>query len=194
VGSEEAVRERRTIVVTEVGLSVALAAVLSLFKITLPWNFAGGSISLAMLPLIVLAVRRGVGPGLAAGLVFGLFDYLIEPFFVHPVQFVLDYPVAFAACGLAGLVRTGSSRLTFGAAGGIALMAALIAGSGRFVASFISGLVFFGANAPAGQPAWLYSLLYNASYLLPSIAACAVTAAVVVPAIDRAIPVPRLES
>ncbi|WP_279512497.1 energy-coupled thiamine transporter ThiT [Macrococcoides canis] len=31
----------------------------------------------------------------------------------------------------------------------------------RYFIHFLSGWVYFGAYAPKGQPAWLYSLLYN---------------------------------
>lgn len=184
-------RSNRVSIVVEVGLSVALAAVLSLLKITLPWNFAGGSVSLAMLPIFVLAVRRGVGPGVVGGMLFGGVDYMLEPWFVHPVQVVLDYPVAFGLCGLAGLLRPAVRRSgwTGARAALMTAMAAVVGGIGRLGASFLSGVVFFGQNAGPGQPVWLYSLVYNGSYLLPSIVSCAVAAAIVVPALGKAVPV-----
>ena len=185
-------RDARVKVVVEIALSVALAAVLGLWKITLPWNFAGGSISLAMLPLLVVAVRRGLWAGATAGALFGCVDYLMEPFFVHPVQVVLDYPVAFAACGLAGL---GAGTVARAFSSGPALSAGiatvpwtLLGGLGRFACSFVSGIVFFAANAPQGQPVLLYSFLYNASYLAPSVIVCTVLGVVLVPALERAVP------
>jgi len=47
-----------------------------------------------------------------------------------------------------------------------------IAGSGlgtlgRFVAHFLSGVVFFASFAPQGESPVLYSAVYNASYLVP---------------------------
>lgn len=182
-------KNQRVRIIAEAGLSVALAAVLGMFKITLPWNFAGGSVSLAMLPLFIVAMRRGPVVGIAAGLAFGVIDYFMEPYFVHPVQVVLDYPVAFAACGLAGLVRGSRGERSLLGVGSAALAGASLGGAGRLAASFVSGMVFFGANAPEGQPVWLYSLLYNLSYLLPSIIACALAASIVVPSLARAVPV-----
>ncbi len=185
-------RDERVVLTVEVALCVALAAVLGMFKITLPWNFAGGSISLAMLPLVVLSLRRGPAPGFVAGVAFGVIDYLLEPYFVHPVQVLLDYPVAFGACALAGLARPSRrGTMTLTEVGASAVSGTLFAAAGRFAASFISGVVFFGANAPEGQPVWLYSLIYNASYLAPSFVACAAAAALVVPALERAVPVSR---
>jgi len=184
-------RSSRVRLVVEVALSVALAAVLSMWKITLPWNIAGGSVSLAMLPLFVVALRRGLVAGVTAGVLFGVVDYFLEPFFVHPVQVVLDYPMAFAACGLAGLGSASVVRAFARSALVAGVVAAgwmLVGGAGRFACSFASGIVFFGANAPEGQPVWLYSLVYNLSYLVPSIAACALLGVVLVPALERAVP------
>lgn len=183
-------RNQRVTTIVEVGLSVALAAVLGLVKITLPWNIAGGSVSLTMVPIFILAARRGLVPGVVAGVLFGVVDYFMEPFAVHPVQVLLDYPVAFGACGLAGFIAPFARRtLSAARVAGWTVIGAVVGGAGRFTASFVSGIVFFGANAEAGQPVWLYSLLYNGSYLLPSVVACTVVAAVVVPTLARAVPV-----
>lgn len=185
------VREERVRTLAEIGLCVALAAVLGLLKLTLPWNIAGGSISLSMLPIFIISLRRGMGAGMITGVLFGVVDYLMEPFFVHPAQVLLDYPLGFGACGLAGLfvlrwrgASSGLARDAIRAAAGAA-----IGGIARFAASFASGIVFFGANAAPDQPVWLYSLLYNGSYLVPSMVACGAAAAIVTPAIQRALPV-----
>jgi len=181
----------------EAGLTIALAAVLGLWKITLPWNFAGGSVSLVMLPIFVLAIRRGPVVGIAAGALFGVVDYFMEPYFVHPVQVVLDYGVAFAACGLAGfgsgVVRRSLESGETARAGVATFMWALVGSAGRFAASFVSGVVFFAANAPAGQPVLLYSAIYNLSYIAPSAIACSLAAAALVPALHRAVPSGRLQ-
>jgi len=176
----------------EIALSVALAAVLgTVGKVQLPWNFAGGTVSLAMLPIFIVALRRGVLTGVVAGALFGVIDYFIEPFFVHPIQVVLDYPAAFAACGLAGFGRRAVERALSRSAvrGGVRAGAwMIVGGAGRFACSFVSGIVFFAANAPQGQPVWLYSAVYNLSYLVPSLAACALLGIVLVPALERAVP------
>lgn len=191
-------RSERTRVVVEIALSVGLAAVLSVWKITLPWNIAGGSISLVMLPIFVLAIRRGLWPGILAGAVFGAIDYMIEPWFVHPIQVLLDYGVAYAGCGLAGLgstrvltlLRRGERTAALSTAAGLVLLG----GTARFVASVISGVVFFASYAPEGQPVLAYSLGYNASYLLPSLLVTGVLVLLIVPAVERAVPVAALAS
>lgn len=185
-------RSERTRIIVEIALTVALSAVLSLLAVRLPINFAGGTISLSMVPILVLSLRRGVGPGIVAGVMFGAVDYLIEPYFVAPAQVFLDYAVAFGAVGLAGLgsgvyrrlARTSVVKASFAA---IPFM--LLGGCARFAAAWLSGVVFFGQNAPAGTPVWLYSILYNLSYLVPSMALCIGAAVLILPALETAVPV-----
>ena len=185
-------RSQRILVLVEIALTVALSAVLSLLAVRLPINFAGGTVSFSMVPIFVLALRRGVGTGLLAGFLFGAVDLVIEPFFVAPIQVLLDYGVAFGAVGLAGLGsayfrRTFKRSAVVGVAVSVPFM--VLGGLGRFAAAWTSGVVFFGANAPKGQPVWLYSIVYNSSYLVPSLLISIVAAAVILPVLERAVPV-----
>ena len=121
-----------------------------------------------------------------------MINYFMEPFFVHPAQVLLDYPLAFAACGLAGLGAppvARALRVSSIASGTVAAPWMLLGGAGRFACAFLSGIIFFGAYAPQGQAVWLYSLLYNLSYLVPSLVACTALGVVLVPALERAVPV-----
>ena len=184
-------RSQRVLTLVEISLTVALSAVLSLLAVRLPINVAGGTISFAMLPILVLGLRRGVVPAVLAGVAFGAIDYLIEPFFVAPAQVALDYGVAFAAVGLAGLgaplyrkALASSPMRAFA----ISLPWILLGGLGRFVAAWTSGVIFFASNTPAGQTVWYYSAVYNLGYIVPSIALCAAAASIVLPALERAVP------
>jgi len=79
---------------------------------------------------------------------------------VHPVQFILDYPLAYAALGAFCLFK----GRRFG------LQVSYIAGAaGRFLCSFAAGIVFFTDNVPDGQHAWAYSAVYQLSYLAPEV-------------------------
>ena len=158
----------RVVILAELGVCAALAAVLSLVRVKLPHLLYGGSVSLHLVPLFAVALRRGTRAGMAAGAAYGLLNFLITPFFVHPLQVVLDYPVAFGAVGLAGLPRAlGPQRLVPAALAGV-----LLGSAGRLVAHFLSGVVYFSHLAPAGSPAWVYSLVYNASYVVPETVLC----------------------
>jgi thiamine transporter len=183
-------RERRTRLLLEIALTIALAAVLSMFTV---WRMPqGGSVSLGMLPLFVLAFRRGLLPGLVAGGLYGLVDLMVDPYPpVHWIQPILDYPVAYLLVGLSGVVASVLAPVLRARARRRAalLMAAgiTIGAAGRYVAHFISGMVFFGEFAPAGQPVWLYSALYNL-YVPVSAAVCFAAAIVVVPALAGILP------
>ena len=154
VRSEKAVRLRAF---AEAAVLIALATALSLFKIyRLP---QGGSVTPAsMVPIMILAMRRGLKYGLAAGAVFGLIRLYLGPYVVHPVQLLLDYPLAFGALGLAGIFK-GRERPLFAVAG------AAVGIGGRFLCHWLSGIVFFAEYAPAGQHPAIYSAVYNGSYL-----------------------------
>ena len=144
--------------IAEIGIMVALAAVLSLLPIfTMP---NGGKVSLSMVPILFLAFYRGPTVGILAGVVFGFVDYPLEPFFVHPAQVLLDYPLAFGLVGVAGF---------FGKDSFIKVAAGTITGGlARFAAHLLSGVIFFASYAPEGQSVWLYSAIYNGSFMLPS--------------------------
>lgn len=83
-------------------LAISLSFVLSCFRLyRMP---QGGSVTPAsMLPLMLFAAAYGVAPGLLAGLAYGVLQYLQGGWFLNVWQFSLDYLLAFAALGLAGL-------------------------------------------------------------------------------------------
>ncbi|KAF0208059.1 MAG: proton-coupled thiamine transporter [Actinobacteria bacterium] len=182
--------KRQLVVFVEIALTLALGVVLGSLKI---WQMPqGGSISLGMLPVLVLALRRGPLVGVAAGALGGLLGLIVEPpFIVHPVQFILDYPVAFAAVGLAGLFSASwrSSARTQAWSRGIALAVIPGVATGallRYAAHVVSGIVYF-ADYAQGQPVILYSAIYN-SYVLVSALLCMGAAILVLPALERVVP------
>lgn len=154
--------------ITDIAMMTAVAIVLSFLKFKAPWAF-GGSVSLAMLPIVLMAFRHGVKGGLLTGLLYGIIDFLISPFFIHPIQVLLDYPIAFMVVGFAGLVHLNPQRGKFSQAS-VLVVGTLIGSFFRFVCHCISAAVWFGQYAPEGMPVWLYSAAYNASYIVPSFA------------------------
>jgi thiamine transporter len=151
---------------TEISIGIALAVVLGLISklIQMPY---GGSINLSAVPLLILALRHGVRIGCITGGLYGVVDFLLNPFIFHPVQIILDYPIAFGLLGFSALgfsSSIGQSDLLqrLRVALGIILGNAM-----RLAAHFVSGMVFFAEYAPEDQPVWLYSLSYNASYIVP---------------------------
>ena len=149
----------------EMAVAVALAAVLSLFKLKLPHLLYGGSISLHALPIFVIAIRHGAARGVLTGVAYSVVNFALGPFFLHPLQALLDYPLAFGALGLAGAAPRGQ-----GTGGWTRLLLAIgvvLASLTRFGLHFLSGLVYFAHLAPDGTSVWLFSLTYNGSYLAP---------------------------
>ena len=149
-------------------MCVAVAFVLSYIKLfSMPM---GGSVTLcSMLPIFLFADRFGLKNGLLAGLAYGLLQFIQKPEIYHWAQVILDYPLAFTALGLAGvfaLSKNSAFRAWSLPAG------CVVGGAGRLLCSVISGAVFFGAYAPEGMNAWLYSFLYNGAYLGVDTALC----------------------
>lgn len=141
----------------------------------------GGSVSLELLPIVFIAVRRGVAPAFTAGIVYGLLQLVLPGAFVyHPAQALLDYPLAFAALAAGGVVAVSGWRSL---ASAVALACAA-----RFVFHFLSGLIFFAEYAPEWESPWLYALTYNALYLLPEAVLTALLLWPVLKAYDAAFP------
>jgi thiamine transporter len=160
----------RTIV--EAGMMLALATVLGQFIriITLPY---GGSVTAgSMIPLLLIGMMRGPSVGIAVGILYGIIDYSFGGWMVSVVQWLLDYPIAFGALGLAGVVWNPARKGLVNSRWGqslLAVAAAVVGLGGRFISHFYAGIWFFGEFAPEGVPVWKYSLGYQASYLVPEI-------------------------
>ncbi|HET7616519.1 MAG TPA: energy-coupled thiamine transporter ThiT, partial [Bacillales bacterium] len=133
---------RNVHLLTETAIMIALAVVLGFIKFRAPWAY-GGSVSLEMVPILLMAFRRGVKAGMVTGLLFGIVDFLINPFFVHPVSILVDYPLAFALVGLAGIVKPDRNRNNL-YNGSVIVFGAMVGSGLRFLAHFVSGFVWWG--------------------------------------------------
>ncbi len=161
-------------VLVECAIMVALAVVIDL--IPMPKWPNGGSVSIAAVPIIYISYRRGLGWGLASGLVYSIIQ-LLTGWYAPPAGtllatglcVLLDYLLAFTAFGLADIFAKPFKNKLVGYGVGAALVNLV-----RFICSFLSGWILWSAYAPEGQPAWLYSLTYNGGYMLPNAVLCAV--------------------
>lgn len=140
------------------GICVSLSFALSYIKL---WDLPqGGSVTLvSFLPIMLFAYLYGAKKGLFVGFVYGLLQSLQDPYIIHPAQFLLDYPVAFAMAGFAGVLKNvnmKSPQLKFA-------LSALIGGAMRYVAHVLSGAFAFGAYAldAGASNVFAYSLAYN---------------------------------
>ncbi len=137
-------------------LLVALSIVLS--QITIYSLPQGGSVSLfGMLPIVICAYFFGTRRAVMCGMCVGMIDLIFKPYVIHPLQLLLDYPLAFGALGFAGLI--------FMAKKDGLIPAYLFGVLCRYICSVVSGVVFFGAYAPEGFSALTWSLWYNMLYM-----------------------------
>lgn len=136
-------------------LMVALA--IGLNQITFLRMPYGGTITLlSMLPIVLCGYFLGTKKGVLAGFVFGILNLIFNPYVIHPVQLLLDYPIAFGALGLSGIFRDKKHGLIKGYLFGIFC---------RYICSVLSGIIFFGAYAAEGFNAFTWSIWYNGIYM-----------------------------
>ncbi len=169
----------KTRVLTECSIMIALSTVLSIVKlIEMPY---GGSITLAsMLPIAIIAYRHGLKHGAASALAASLIQMLLGmknfSYFTTwqslVVLALLDYIVAFSVFGLAGMfkkrVTKQSTALTLGV-----LLASLL----RYLCHVISGATIWAGLSIPTEAALIYSLSYNATYMIPETVILAVVTA-----------------
>ena len=186
--------KKRILCIAEGAVILALAYVLELLCVwlnvitgvnaLLPF---GGTITISMLPIIYYSYRRGALWGLGAGFVYSLLQMLLG-FYVPPAGtwwalvlcILLDYLLAFTVVGAATLVAKpfGKYRLAGYCTGAVTVC--LI----RFAFSFLSGVILWGSYKPEGMNVWVYSLIYNSSYMLPNAILTGIFAVVVCAALD----------
>ena len=155
----------------------------------------GGSVGIAMVPILVLSIRRGAIPGLIGGLILGLLD-MIDGVWISPVagnsiflafiSILLDYILGWTLVGLAGLFSKKIKKAEDNkSVAKWSIIAILVGGLARLFIVFLSGSILWSKGTEilgitVDLPWALYSLLYNSSYLLPSILLCI---AVIIPII-----------
>ena len=161
---------------TECAIMLALATVLSFIKIIqMPM---GGSVTLcSMLPIMLIGIKHGNVTGCAVGFMYALLQLLMDlpggnVFYLGMsagiviVIALFDYLVPFTFLGFAGTFRKIKSAKIpmLGAYVGVAIAVAV-----RFCCHFITGFTVWGQWAPDGMSKYYYSLVYNATYLLPEL-------------------------
>ncbi len=186
--------KKRLLCVTEGAIIIALAYVIELLCVwlntitgigaLLPF---GGTITISMLPIAYYSYRHGIGWGVGVGFVYSLLQMMLG-FYVPPANtwwavalcVLLDYVIAFSVVGLSDLFTKlfGKHRLVGYGVGAVAVCVI------RFLCSFLSGVILWGSYAPEGMNVWVYSLVYNASYMLPNAILTGILAVAICAALD----------
>ncbi len=177
----------------EGAMMCALATVLSIIKIVeMPY---GGSVTVAsMLPMVILAYRHGTLWGLGSGLVYAALQQLLG---LNSLSYVtgwqsivavimLDYILAFTFVGFAGIFRRVSKKQSTALASGAAFISLL-----RFICHIISGATVWAGLSIPDSAALIYSIGYNATYMIPETVILVATAYYLGGAVDFSADVPR---
>ena len=180
------VNQPKTRLLVESAMMVALGTVLSLIKVY-EAPFGGSVTLLSMAPIILLSLRRGVKVGLPAAFVYSVLQLILGISNVAWVPsaggrilcILFDYIFAFSVLGLAGtaaLLRpTGNEKTNLWIAAVVGTLAVVLL---RFACHIVSGAVIWYAldlEWYADDPghivhkygAWLFSLVYNAGFMVP---------------------------
>ena len=164
----------KTRTLVECAVMIACANVLSFIKLKL-WALGGGVTLVSMLPLVIIARRHGTKVGLIAAFAHGVIQMLFgldnvqyaTGFFMAVGIIALDYIVAYGAIGLSGV----NSERTTHASNGQIILGVCLSFMLRLLCHFISGWWIWEALWP-NELAWaapVWSLAYNASYMIPEI-------------------------
>ena len=164
-------KQSRIRILTECSLLIALGTVLSVLKLVdMPY---GGSVTpAAMFPILVFAYRHGIKWGLGGATVYAVLQQLLGlenlSYFTTWQSIVgiilLDYIVAYVAVGLGGIFRYVEKNQSLALFYGAILVSAL-----RYVCHVISGAILWVTcdfAIPDGAEV-IYSIGYNATYMIP---------------------------
>ena len=144
-------------------MAIALATVISV-GIKLPSLPNGGSVTLFSM-LIICLIGYWYGPkiSLIAAIAYGILQFIVGPYVVHPLQVVLDFPLAFGALGLSGFFCNSKNGLIKGF---------LVGSMGRLLVHCISGVIFYTTYVGdlMGNVAAIWGgIVYNMSYIIPEV-------------------------
>ena len=153
----------------------------------------GGSLGIAMVPIFIIAYRRGLLSGLLCGLIVSIVQmlggiYVIQgatfdnafmqamgPF----IQIMLDYVLAYTVVGFAGCfaglyakgkdIKTKILWIVIGS---------FVGGFLKFLCHFFAGFFWLNMyNKPfwgVDDTTWVYSLIYNGTYCIPNAILCSI--------------------
>ncbi len=160
IGAKRDITDTRSIVYG--AIAIALSFALSYVKFfEMP---QGGSVTFAsLLPLMIYCCMFGTRRGVIMCLIYGALQAVQDPYIIHPMQFLLDYPLAFGVIGVSGwfveknLFKFKGGKIVAFLAGGILAVAL------RYACHVLSGVFAFAdwADLDKYGTAAAYSLAYN---------------------------------
>lgn len=155
---------------------------------------SGGSIGFAMIPILIVCFRRGLGYGILCGLIVSLLQMLSGVYVVQAsdmpndflkavgpfLQIMLDYILAYTLVGFAGVFyKPFKNSSTKGQKVLYVSLGTILGGTLKYLSHVISGIVFWLGDGSysfmgACSNTQLYSWVYNGAYSIPNIIICLV--------------------
>lgn len=161
-------KTKTSVKLTECAIMIAMAFILSFISI-IRMPFGGAVTAASMLPIIIAAYRHGLKWGLLTGFTYSILQLLTG---ISNVSYattalaavaiiMLDYIIAFTVLGLVGAFKRNKNQ-TLVLTVGTFVVCVL-----RFICHFIAGCtVWAGVSIPTSD-GMIYSMVYNASYMIP---------------------------
>lgn len=170
----------------EASIFAALALILDLLPSI---NIGTISISFAMVPVFIIALRWGIKVGLLSGLIWGLLQLVFDPEIIHPLQGIIEYVIAFPFIGFAGIFKNSVEKNLVNNNKGLAIFiiifAIFIGSVARYFWHFIAGFIYWDIYAPEGMNAVFYSFTFNGIALLGSFISCVIVMTLLILASPR---------
>ncbi|EUJ33389.1 proton-coupled thiamine transporter [Listeria floridensis FSL S10-1187] len=154
---------KRLIIWIECAIFAAIAMVLSFIPLDFGSSF---SVSLGMIPMYIVALRRGFFAAGFAGLLWGLLHFLTGKAYILTFnQALIEYILAFAFIAFAGIfsekVRNSLRSRNLNRAIAYAWASMFAGGIARYFWHYVAGVVFWGAYAFKGWSAQVFSIVMN---------------------------------
>lgn len=138
----------------------------------------GGSLSLALIPVIVLSFRRGPFAGFICGLIIGFLDLLdgvpafTDTWYNYLLMVFLDYLIAYPLAGIVGVFKPLFKKININL---VVVISTVVGGLLKFFVHFLSGVLLWPEfpNQPILERC-IYSLTYNGGYMFPTIVTCSI--------------------
>ena len=189
---------KKLIIIAEISIFAAIGFVIDFIQSAISKAIfpVGGSIGFAMVPVIVIAYRRGLLPGILCGLLLsvvqmlggiyvissdaiipalesiGITNEVVQQFFVvcGPfIQVLLDYVLAYTLVGFAGVFYKSFNKTTSVKNKILYVsLGTLIGGGLKYISHILSG-VFFWPGEIFNISGVMYSFVYNGLYCIPNI-------------------------
>lgn len=166
-----------------ISIYCALALVLDYIKMFIPFlNMpSGGSINIALIPIVICSFHLGILDGIIAGLLWWLVSSVLglNPYYISIMQYAVDYIIPSCIVGISSIFYKKKSfiEIEFGI-----LMMMII----RTFCLVLSGAIFWPEGIASGSvEAWSMSLVYNLPYSLATLIMLLIIVPIVLRSIKR---------